>query len=319
MAVVTDRAGLGRRGPEVTRLGLGGAPLGNMYTAVAEQDANATVEAAWSAGIRYFDTAPFYGHGLAEQRLGRALAARARDEYVVSTKVGRVLVPSPGADTSIFKVEPDHAAVFDYSRDGVMRSLEASLLRLGLDRIDVALVHDPDSHEDDALHGAFPALVELRDQGVVGAIGAGMNQHQMLRRFVDQVDLDCVLLAGRYTLLDRSGARFLDHCAAHHVGVIVGGVFNSGVLAQPQPGAPYDYWEAPRAVVDTAQQYERLASKHGVPLPALALQFALRHPAVTSVVVGARSAEEIRFDVECAAAPIPDALWTALDTFGTAD
>ena len=239
------RRRLGRRGPEVTRLGLGGAPLGNMFTTVADDDAQATVDAAWDAGIRYFDTAPFYGHGLAEQRLGAALAGRPRDEYVISTKVGRVLVPSTGADTSIFKIEPDLAAVFDYSRDGVLRSFEASLARLGLDRVDVVLVHDPDSHEDDALAGAFPALLALRDQGVVGAIGAGMNQSAMLQRFVERVDLDCVLLAGRYTLLDRSGAELLDRCAERSVGVIIGGVFNSGVLAQPDPSATYDYWPAP--------------------------------------------------------------------------
>ncbi|HEY3833633.1 MAG TPA: aldo/keto reductase [Acidimicrobiia bacterium] len=306
------RRKLGRRGPEVTRLGLGGAPLGNMFTTVADEDAHATVDAAWNAGIRYFDTAPFYGHGLAEQRLGAGLAGRQRDDYVVSTKVGRVLEPSPGADTSIFKIEPDLAAVFDYSRDGVLRSFEASLSRLGLDRVDVVLVHDPDSHEDDALSGAFPALVELREQGVVRAIGAGMNQSAMLQRFVERVDLDCVLLAGRYTLLDRSGTALLDLCAERSVGVIIGGVFNSGVLAQPDPAATYDYWPAPPATVDAAQRYEQVARGHDVPLPALALQFALRHPAVTSVVVGARTAAEITFDATCATHPIPATAWTQL-------
>ena len=309
-----ERRRLGRRGPEVTRLGLGGAPLGNMYTAVSDDDAAATVDAAWSAGIRYFDTAPFYGHGLAETRLGRALTNRPRDEYVISTKVGRVLVPAHNADTSIFVVAPDSAPVFDYSRDGVRRSLDASLERLGLDRVDVVLVHDPDRHETEARNGAFPALVELRDQGVVGAVGAGMNQYAMLSRFVDEVDLDCVLLAGRYTLLDRSGAELLERCAERSVGVILGGVFNSGVLARPEPGATYDYGEASPAVIDAAQHYERVARDHGVPLQALALQFALRHAAVTSVVVGARTADEIRFDADCAIRPIDDALWPAIDS-----
>ncbi|HEY1739708.1 MAG TPA: aldo/keto reductase, partial [Acidimicrobiia bacterium] len=246
------RRRLGRRGPEVTRLSLGGAPLGNMFKAVMDTDAQATVDAAWNAGIRYFDTAPFYGHGLAEQRLGAALAGRPRDEYVVSTKVGRVLEPSPGADTSIFKIDPETAAVFDYSRDGVLRSFEASLSRLGIDRVDVLFVHDPDAHEEVALAGAFPALVELREQGVVRAIGAGMNQSAMLQRFVERVDLDCVLLAGRYTLLDRSGAALLDLCAERSVGVIIGGVFNSGVLAQPDPTATYDYWPAPAEMIEAA-------------------------------------------------------------------
>ncbi len=312
MALTPERRRLGRRGPEVTRLGLGGAPLGNMFTTVTDNDAQSTVDAAWDAGIRYFDTAPFYGHGLAEERLGRALADRPRDEYVVSTKVGRVLVPSPGADTSIFQVEPELAAVFDYSRDGVLRSLDASLERLGVDHVDIALVHDPDAHEREALDHAFPALVELRDQGVLSAIGAGMNQSAMLQRFVERVDLDCVLLAGRYTLLDRSGEGLLDLCAERSVGVVLGGVFNSGVLASPDPNATYDYWPAPPAVLEAAQRYQQLARVHDVPLQALALRFALRHPAVTSVVVGARTPEEITFDVDCAEWTIPDEGFEAL-------
>ncbi len=307
-----ERRRIGRRGPDVTRLGLGSAPLGNMFTAVSDDDAQATLAAAWDAGIRYFDTAPFYGHGLAETRVGRALTARPRDEFVVSTKVGRVLVPATDVDTSIFAVQSDRAAVFDFSRDGVRRSLDASLERLGLDRVDIALVHDPDSHEAEALAGAFPALVQMRDEGMVGAIGAGMNQHAMLERFLEHVDLDCVLLAGRYTLLDRSGAALLDRCAERSVGVILGGVFNSGVLARPDAEATYDYFPAPPALLDAAKRYEHLAREHGVPLPAIAMQFALAHPAVTSIVVGARTAHEITFDVECASQPVPATLWAAL-------
>jgi D-threo-aldose 1-dehydrogenase len=312
VVVTFDRRRVGRRGPEVTRLGLGCAPLGNLYTTVAEVDAAATVDAAWEAGIRYFDTAPLYGHGLAESRLGRALARRPRDEYVLSTKVGRRIVTASNADTGIFAVSPDGAAIFDFSRDGVRRSLEESLERLGLDRVDIVLVHDPDDHEAEALAGAFPALLELRDQGVVGAIGAGMNQHTMLQRFVARVDLDCVLLAGRYTLLDRSGSGLLDICADRSVGVILGGVFNSGVLARPEAGATYDYGEASPSVVQVALGYQEIAIDHGIPLPALALQFALQHPAVTAVVVGARSAEEVSFDAECAILPVPDAVWRDL-------
>src|SRR4051812_49067964 len=177
MVVNLERRRLGRRGPELTRLGLGCGPLGNLFTAVDDADASATVDAAWEAGIRYFDTAPLYGYGLAEERLGRALASRPRDDYVVSTKVGRRLVPARDADPTIFAIAPDREPVFDYSRDGVRRALDDSLERLGLDRVDVVFVHDPDEHESDAVHGAFPALLELREQGVVGAIGAGMNQH----------------------------------------------------------------------------------------------------------------------------------------------
>lgn len=299
----------GRRGPAITRLGLGCAPLGNLYAPVTDDDAQAAVDAAWTAGIRYFDTAPLYGHGLSETRLGRALAGRPREEFVISTKVGRLIVPARRAAPGIFAVGGDRQAVFDFSPDGVRRSLEDSLGRLGVDRVDIALVHDPDDHEADALRGAFPALVGLREEGIVGAIGAGMNQHAMLERFVERVDLDCVLLAGRYTLLDRSGAGLLDLCADRSVGVIVGGVFNSGVLARPEADATYDYTQVSPSVLDAAQRYGQVARQHGVALPAVALQFALRHPAVTSVVVGARTAVEIRFDVEGASQRIPDALW----------
>jgi len=300
---------LDQPGPELTRLGLGCAPLGNLYTWVTDADAQATVDAAWDAGIRYFDTAPLYGHGLSESRLGRALSMRPRDEYVLSTKVGRRVVAASDADTGIFAVARDRAVAFDFSRDGVVRGLEESLDRLGVDRVDIAFVHDPDDHEGEALDGAFPALVELRNQGLVGAIGAGMNQHAMLQRFVTRVDLDCILLAGRYTLLDRSGAALLDLCAERAVGVILGGVFNSGILARPEAGATYDYGEAPAPVLEAAQRYQNFAAEHGVPLAAIALQFALKHPAITSVVVGARSADEVTFDARCAALPIPDAVW----------
>ncbi len=234
-------ASLGGRGVEVTRIGFGCAPLGNLYEPLDDDQAIATVAAAWDAGIRFFDTAPLYGHGLAETRLGAALQGYPRDAFVVSSKVGRLLRPDPDCDPGIFRVPRGLAPQFNYSRDGVLRSIEDSLIRLGLDRLDVVLVHDPDDHEAEALEGAFPALVELRDQGVVRAIGSGMNQNEMLARFVSRVDLDCVLVAGRYTLLDRSGAGLLDDCAARGIGVIVGGVFNSGILARVDGDATFDY------------------------------------------------------------------------------
>ncbi len=312
MAVIPT-APLGARDVEVTRLGLGCAPLGNLFTALTDEDAAATVAAAWDAGIRYFDTAPLYGHGLSEQRLGRALQAYPRDEYVVSSKVGRLLRPDPDFDPGVFRVARGLAPRFDYSRDGVLRSIEESLERLGLDRLDVVLVHDPDDHEQDALRGAFPALLELRDQGVVRAIGAGMNQHEMLCRFVAQVDLDCVLLAGRYTLLDRSGERLLEACAARGVGVILGGVFNSGVLASVDALPTFDYKPASTDVMTRVAALRELCDRHGVALPAAALQFALAHPAVTTVIVGARSSEEITADVAWVRTPLPPALRAELD------
>jgi D-threo-aldose 1-dehydrogenase len=294
---------------------LGCAPLGNLFSAVSEEDAAATIDAAWDAGVRLFDTAPLYGNGLSERRLGATLATRPRDEYVLSTKVGRLLrEPLAGAalDT-IFADAPQLDPVFAYSRDAVLRSIDESLVRLGLDRIDIVHVHDPDDHEDEALAGAFPTLIELRDQGVIGAVGCGMNQWQMLDRFVDRVDLDCVLLAGRYSLLDRSGAEvLLPHCAERGVGVVLGGVFNSGLLADPHHNTTYDYASAPDALVARAQAMARACSENGVSLTAAALQFALRHPAVSAVVVGARSADEISADVAAAAAPIPDDLWDTL-------
>jgi D-threo-aldose 1-dehydrogenase len=299
----------------VTRLGLGCAPLGNLFQAVADDDAVATVDAAWDAGWRLFDTAPLYGHGLSERRLGAALAGRPRAEYVLSTKVGRLLRPPAAGSTvaTIFVDAPDLDPVFAYSRDAVLRSIDESLERLGVDRIDVVHVHDPDDHEQAALDGAFPALIELREQGVVGAIGCGMNQWQMLDRFVDRVDLDCVLLAGRYTLLDPSGGdELLPHCLDRGVGVVIGGVFNSGLLADPDERATYDYASAPIHLVAQARAMAQVCTAHGVSLTAAALQFALAHPAVTSVLVGARSAAEVHSDATAAAVALPDDLWAEL-------
>jgi D-threo-aldose 1-dehydrogenase len=306
-------APLGGRGVEVTRIGLGTAPLGNLFQPLDDDQATATIAAAWDAGIRFFDTAPLYGHGLAEARLGRGLRGYPRDAFVVSSKVGRLLRPNPDHDPGIFRVPRGLAPRFDYSRDGVLRSIEESLGRLGLDRLDVVLVHDPDHHEDEALEGAFPALLELRDQGVVRAIGSGMNQSGMLARFVDRVDLDCVLLAGRYTLLDRGGAALLDACAARGVGVIVGGVFNSGILARVEADATFEYEPASTAVRARAAELGRACERHGVPLPAAALDFALRNPAVSAVVVGARRAGEIRDDVAWARSTVPQSLRDELD------
>ena len=294
-------------------LGLGCAPLGNLYTALADDDALATVDAAWDAGIRLFDTAPHYGVGLSEERLGLALRDRPRNEFTVSTKVGRLLVD--GADPhSIFVDVPALHSEFDFSRDGVLRSLESSLDRLGLDRVDIVHVHDPDEHAPEALTGAFPALWQLRDEKVIGRVSCGMNQSALLTRFVREAELDCVLVAGRYTLVDQSAEEdLLQACIDAKVDVIAAGVFNSGLLADPKPGAHYDYATAPAPLVERAQAMARTCAEFGVPLTAAAMQFPLRHPAVHTVLVGMRAADEVRANTAAFAVDIPDDLWAALE------
>jgi D-threo-aldose 1-dehydrogenase len=312
-------ATLGASAVRVTALGFGGAPIGSLYQAVDEAVAVGAVTAALQAGVRFFDTAPHYGLGLSERRLGRALAAWPRSELVVSTKVGRVLVPDPdGAsrrDREGFAVPATHRRVWDFSRAGVLRSLEASLERLGLDRVDVALLHDPDHHWRQAVEEAYPVLHELRAQGAVGAIGAGMNQWQMLADLVRHTDVDVVLLAGRYTLLDQSALDgLLPLCAARGVSVVIGGVFNSGLLATaaPRPDATYDYAPGPAEVVERARRIAAVCGRHGVALPQAALAFPTAHPAVASVLVGMRSEAEVAENTALAARPTPAGLWEEL-------
>ncbi|MGC5033408.1 aldo/keto reductase [Micromonospora sp. DT229] len=309
---------LGSTQVTVSRLGFGSSGIGNLYRAVDEETAHRTVEAAWQAGVRYFDTAPHYGLGLAERRLGAALAERPRAEYTVSTKVGRLLVSSPQTahlrdEEGGFDVPADHVRQWDFSAEGVRRSLESSLDRLGLDRIDVVLLHDPDEHWRQAVEQAYPALHDLRAQGVVGAIGVGMNQWRMLHRFVRETDIDTVMLAGRYTLLDQSAQdHLLPACRERGVSVLAAGIFNSGVLATEQPGRMYDYRPVPQPIHDRAVRIAATCRRHGVSLPQAAMAFVARHPAVTTVVVGATSAEQVRRNAELLARPMPDALWADL-------
>ena len=294
------------------RLALGCAPLGNLYRAVDETTATATVDAAWARGVRLFDTAPLYGHGLSERRLGAALAGRPRDEYLLATKVGRLLVPGAEEGTIFADVPPVRPA-FDFSADGVRRSLEASLERLGTDRVDVLHVHDPEEHLDQAEAEAFPALIRLRDEGVIGAVGLGTNFPAVVARLVGRVDLDGVLLAGRCTLLDRSGPdEVFGACADHGVAVLAAGVFNSGVLAAPGPGAHFHYAPAPPEVLARVDALATACDAHGVPLAAAAIQFPLRFPEVATVIVGAQTPAEVDEDADLLDAPIPDALWDEL-------
>ncbi len=287
-------------------LGLGTAPIGGLYEAVEDETARAVVERAWELGLRYFDTAPRYGAGLAEQRLGAALSGRPRHEFAVSTKVGRLLRPGE----SVWRGAPALVDYFDFSHDAALRSLEESLRRLGLDRVDVAFVHDPDLHFDEALAGSFRALRRLRDEGVVRAIGVGANQTAVLCRFAREADPDCFLVAGRYTVLDRVAADdLLPLCEAQGIAVIVGGVFNSGVVAG---GDTFDYETAPPELVARVEQLRQTCADHGVPLPAAAVQFPLRHPAVSTVLVGCRTPEEVAEDVRLSNLDAPDALWEDL-------
>jgi D-threo-aldose 1-dehydrogenase len=294
----------------------GGGSIGGLYEPVSDEQASQALAAAWAAGIRAFDTAPHYGAGLSERRIGDFLAGRRREEFTVCTKVGRLLVPATGdvEGAEGFYGTPPLSRVRDYSRDGVRRSLEASLQRLGLDRIDIALIHDPDDFMAPALADAYPALAELRSQGVITAIGAGMNSAAPLAWLVERCDLDCVLVAGRYTLLDDSAAKTLfPLCQQRGVAVLAGGAFNSGILADASDGARFDYAPPSPAVLDRVRRLRDACARYDVPLTAAALRFTLRHPAVTAAVVGARIPAEILSDVSYLSAEIPDALWAELE------
>jgi D-threo-aldose 1-dehydrogenase len=310
---------LGQSDVAVTRLGLGCAPLANLYVEVDDDQATATVDEAWAAGVRYFDTAPHYGLGLSERRLGAALRDRPREDYAVSTKVGRLLVPDPagaGRRDEAFNVPATYRREWDFTADGVRRSLEESLRRLGLDRVDFLLIHDPEDHADIALEEGYPALRELRDQGVVGAIGVGSMNWQVLHRFVTEVELDAVMLAGRYTLLEQPALdALLPDCLDRGVSVLNVGVFNSGLLAveEPREDLHYEYRTVPPEVLARARAIAALCAAHHTVLPAAALAFASAHPAVAAVVVGAESPAQIRRNAELfAAAPPPADLWSDL-------
>ncbi len=311
------------RGPGLTELGLGTSTFGNLFRKTTDAAAQAAVDAAWAGGVRYFDTAPHYGLGLAEVRLGRALARYPRDEYIVSTKVGRLLVPTPERaherDDEGFHVPAASRREWDFSRDGILHSLDASLERLGMNDVDIVYLHDPDDHWEEASTTGIETLIELREQGVTHAIGAGMNQSGMLAEFVRRHDIDLVMVAGRYTLLDQSaGDDLLPIARERGVGVVAAGVYNSGLLAQaevPDDGS-FEYRAAAPELIARAREMAGICIRYGVTLPEVALRFPFRHPAVISAVVGARDAREVEDGLERYTAPVPDDLWRELESAG---
>lgn len=315
----SPRRRLGRGGLTVGPLSFGGAPLGNLGTRVDPEIAQTSLGRAWEAGIRYYDVAPHYGLGLAERRLGHALEGHDRNEFIVSTKVGRLLTqrdnPDGEMDEEEFDVRADYCRIRDYSRDGVFRSVEDSLERMNLDRIDILFVHDPDDFYREAMDGAFPALEELRSQGVISSYGAGMNQAEMLDAFVRNTDLDVVLLAGRYTLFEQNALdNILPSAEARGVSIVAGGVFNSGLLSENRPtrGITYNYEPAPAVVLERVNRIADVCEAHDVSLPAAAIQFPLAHPAIVTVCVGVRAPEHIDRNLELCDVDIPDALWQDL-------
>lgn len=323
MGSISVRSFTTRAGRELafTTLGFGTAPLGNFLRALDESACDAAVDAAWTAGVRHFDTAPLYGLGLSETRLGRVLQAKPRDAYMLSTKVGRLLEPAGEGEGNggIYVDVPPLKYVYDYSYEGVMRSFEASLARLGLDRVDILYVHDVDAHNHGGREGSeariqellasggWKALQQLRDAGAVAAIGAGVNDWQCCARLLDLADPDLFLLAGRYTLLEQEPLTALfPRCTAAGVGIIMGGPYNSGVLAGR---TTYDYSAIPPHIADRTRALGKICAHHGVDLRAAALQFVLAHPVTVSVIPGASTPDETLANAALATAPIPQAVW----------
>ncbi len=328
MTNTLPRRRLGRTKLELTTLGFGGSAIGNLHQPVPEQSAFEIVAAALEGGIGYFDTAPLYGGGLGEHRIGHVLRRAKRDDYVLSTKIGRMLRPIPsGVSPGPYTDQLPFEIVHDYGYDAVRRSIEDSLQRLGISRIDIALIHDidPYNHGDayrerfrEAMEGAYPALVKLRDEGVLGAIGVGVNNVDVCEACAKAGDFDCFLLAGRFSLVERIALKsFLPLCQARGIGVIIGAPFNSGILARGTKSAgTYNYLPVPEDVRRKVEAIEGLCSDHGVRLPDAALQFPLRHNSVAAVLPGMRSVEQVATCIAGIAAKIPEAFWSDLDNLG---
>ena len=303
---------------ELSRLSLGTAPLAGLFAPVKDEESDALIKTSLSQGINYFDTAPLYGHGSAEKRLGRILTS-VTEPYVLETKVGRVLKQVDKANPMPWfpDADPHIEPVFDYSRDGILKSLEDSLSRLGVSHIDIALMHDCENHVEEAINNAFPVLHTLKSQGIIKAIGVGLNFPDVAMRIMSEVDLDIALIAGRYTLLDQSAQRdLLPYAIERNVDITIGGVFNSGVLANPVKGATFEYLPASDEIVAKAQKIGAFLKERGIPLTAAALQFPLRHPAVTSVLTGSRNSQELLSNIADFDLELPQDIWSELEDAG---
>jgi D-threo-aldose 1-dehydrogenase len=323
---------LGNGGIKFTELGFGTAPLGNLYRAITDEDAHNVLQAAWDDGCRYFDTAPLYGLGLSEVRVGNFLRGKPRDQYVISTKAGRLMkVSSPESRTGIGKFfdVPNRREVYDYSYDGVIRSFEASFERTGLDRFDILFCHDvdifthgskeaSDARIEEFMKGGYYAMLSLRDQGVIKAFGGGINEWQVCETLAKRGDFDLFLLAGRYTLLEQEAlTSFLPLCTERGIGIVLGGPYNSGILARgPSDDAQYNYADAPKDVIDRVHRINATCEKHGVKMIEAALNFPLHHPAVVSVIPGGQSVAEVNSNRAILGRDIPAALWADLKAEG---
>jgi D-threo-aldose 1-dehydrogenase len=318
MARHNQKVGMKRVDLELTKLSLGTAPLAGLFKSVDISESDQLIHTALDNGMNYFDTAPLYGHGLAEERLGRILGSVTKP-FVLQTKVGRVLNWVEKADPVPWfpDADPHIQPVFDYSADGIKRSLEDSLKRLGIDRIDIALMHDAENHIPQAINIAYPVLADLKRQGIIKAVGIGINFCDAAVEIMKSVDLDIVLLAGRYTLLDQSAQnKLLPYALERKVDITIGGVFNSGVLADPKPGATFEYLPASDEIIRKAQDIRAFLSERGIPLTAAALQFPLRHPAVTSVLTGSRNSKELLANMADFDLELPEVIWNQLEGAG---
>ncbi len=319
----------GRVDLEVTAFSFGAAPIGNIFREIDEQTSDAMIQSAWEAGIRYYDTAPMYGHGLSELRTGQSLRWKNRDDFVLSSKVGRILKPAKRTqiDFTPWTNAAPFEMVFDYSYDGIMRAFEDSLQRLALERMDIAFIHDIDVFTrgdeqpevfEQAMDGAWRALERLRSEGTVKAIGVGVNEWQVCHAALERRDFDCFLLAGRYTLLEQDALdRFLPLCEERNAAVVIGGGFNSGILATGAvEGAKYNYAPAPADIMDKVRKIEAVCRDYGVPLPAAALQFVVAHPAIPSFIAGTRTVAQLQQNLDWFSHPIPAGFWSDLKAQG---
>ena len=337
----TKRVNLGKTNVQIPQLGIGTNPLGGLHEDIPHDDAVAVIEKCWEVGIRFYDVAPVYGYGKAESIVGEVLQSKPRDEYILTTKVGRLMLKDGDPDredvmvlwdgVQLYKETPDVRPYFDFSYDGVMRSIEDSQKRTGIERFDALHIHDPDSYPDEALDNAFKALDKLRSEGIIGAVGCGMNQWEMLADFATRADFDCFLVAGRYTLLDQSAlAELLPICEEKNIAIINGGVYNSGILAHPDPGSvgdvssaadaipswkdnvTFNYVPAEQEIIQRAAKMKTICDNHNVPLRAAAIQFPMHHPAIPTIVVGPRTPEHADDNMDMFRYDIPDDLWAEL-------